>query len=38
MEVDGQLFTGVAEHNDVMSASLSALLNALNCHFCKDSA
>ena len=38
MEVDGQLFTGVAEHNDVMSASLSALLNALNYHFYKDSA
>ncbi len=38
MEVDGQLFTGVAEHNDVMSASLSAVLNALNYYFSKDSA
>ncbi|MCU7939556.1 MAG: 2-isopropylmalate synthase [gamma proteobacterium symbiont of Bathyaustriella thionipta] len=33
LKVDGQSYTGVAEHNDVMSASLSALLNAMNEYF-----
>ena len=33
LEVDGQSYTGVADHSDVLSASLSALLNALNAYF-----
>ena len=33
LEVDGQFYTGIAEHNDVISASLSALLNGMNHYF-----
>ncbi len=33
LEVDGQSYTGIAENKDVISASLNALLNAVNVHF-----
>lgn len=33
LNVEGQSYTGIAEHKDVISASLSALLNAMNHYF-----
>ena len=35
LDIDGQSYAGVAEHNDVINASLSAVLNGVN-QFCRD--
>ena len=35
LNINGQFYAGVAEHNDVINASLSAVLNGVN-QFCKE--
>lgn len=38
MNIDGQSYTGIAEHSDVINASLTAVLNGINeyCMACSD--